>query len=119
MRRAVPIRAAKAMGPARSPTHFSTPRALSAKAEAHCETDCSQAPAHIIITKSSQKMRRRSRVPSGMSSTPDSSASVWMGTCVKTNMLSAGTTAQMRAATRQCSMPKTAKKTVESSTTPI
>ena len=51
---AAPMHRAKVQGPARSPTVLETFRADSAKAEAHWLMACSEAPAQIIRTITSQ-----------------------------------------------------------------
>ena len=49
--------AAKAIGPARSPTVFDTPSPCSAKADDHWLTACSDALAQSIISMKSQNTR--------------------------------------------------------------
>ena len=52
-----PMQNAKPQGPAKSPIDLSTPKDSSAKADVHCAIVASEAPAAIIRTRKSQKMR--------------------------------------------------------------
>ena len=73
--REMPMAAAKAIGPARSPTVFDTPRPCSAKAEDHWLTACSAAPAQSIMSMKTQNSFFRHSSRSG--SAPVSP--LWMG----------------------------------------
>ena len=113
----VPIRAANIIGPSTSPKAFVIPRAFSANADAHWLTDCSLAPAHIII---SIRIRNSLMEKSFFKERPVSPSLIGDGTGMKMNIIpiSMGKNAQRIASCLQFAIPKTKKNKVEKSTTP-
>ena len=100
----------------RSPTVLEKPSAASVKAEAHWAIASSEAPAQTISRIASQKTgsRNSSRIFIPL----PSSVSRSMGQVAKLYMLYSGTRAQTQASHFQCSIPNTAKNSVERRITP-
>lgn len=95
---------------------FGSPRADSAKEDAHCAIETSLAPAPTIRRINTQKagFLKSSAIVISL----PSSVSRSIGQTAKLYALTKGTTAHTQAAQRQFSIPKSAKNAVESSTTP-
>ena len=114
----VPIRAANAIGPARSPIVLLMPSSCSANAEAHWLTACSEAPAHniiIIIMKNIfllNNWRRLNPVSPFL-------CKEYIGADAKRQAFIIGTIDHIRVSIFQFTIPNNAKKTEETITTSI
>ena len=102
---------ANPLAPSKSPVVFVTHSADSAKAEAHCAMDSSDAPAHTISTTKSQNIFVFNSCP--MVILLPSLTIGSMGQTAKLVMLYSGITAHKQDNMRQFSVPNIVKKTVD------